>query len=152
MTVQQDDPNGTGENTQNWDTIITQYDGGIISQRTVIYDDGTGQQTFYVDGQRGLSLRADVDDGTSGIYNWDMILTAYDDAGRVSQQATFYDDSDLTAFLYEDGVRQTGIEYDNDNSDDWYLCVTDYGVDGNAVTTYATIGDVPAEYADQVFV
>ena len=149
--VRSDSPDAGGSYV--WDGIVTRYDAtGVITERDMFYDDGTVQQTFYVDGIRDTDVRSDVDDGTGGIYAWDAILTGYDDAGRVSVQAIFYDNADLTAYLFDEGVRQTRLEYDKDNSDDWYLRVTDYGAAGNTVTTYATINDVPPEYSDQVFV
>ncbi len=150
QTIQHDDPDGTGENTRNWDIINSIYDeNGDISQKLITYDDGSTNSVFYYEGGGvQFAVREDVIDGTDGVFEWEYIFSTYDEGGNRTSRQTLYDNADELIFIYEQGELQTRLDVDGDDSEDWRVQITDYGVDGNVVTTYDSVTDVPEEYFD----
>ena len=129
-------PVGEVSDVKSWSHIETRYDvDGVIEAKFQVNDDGTTYLTEYENGIRSFQIREDKDEAgnSTDTFDWDFIAFNYDQNGAVTSKETLYDDGDVTALLYEDGVRAFKYELDGDNSQDWVSRETIYDAAGAVV-------------------
>lgn len=148
--MQHDNPNG-GDSAVSWETNATYYDeNGSVEFKFVKFDNGVERETQYDEGDLSRVTRRDnPQDETGGEFNWSEITHVYD-AGDLIFKTKQYDNDDKVVDIYEEGVRDTRLQYDADDSQNWAVRVTDFSGSENVITTYDDLLDVPAQYLDML--
>ena len=135
-----------------WESIYTSYDAsGVISGRTIAYDNGAMKEETYVDGVKADAMLLDVLDNAS----WDTIEFNYDENGKIANTTTIFDDSTSRQSLYENGVLNAVYRFDAEDGSngvyDWYGKLDLYAPDGQLMisgTEYDNGDEVYLIYQD----
>lgn len=140
--------NGEPSDARIWERIETYYDEN--DQRTYRIeqrDDGVTITNEYDAGAVVISTRADTSEG--GVAKaWDTITSYYAADGQLQAKETVYDNTDVSATFYNEGVRELRLQYDGDDSASWLVRATLYDAAGQVaeVNTYDTPEEVPTDY------
>ncbi len=135
-----------GSSQYGWTTINIYYDqAGQPQHKVTIFDDGRVKTDDYVDGVRIASIIEDRFLGEGGNFAWDTIEFAYNPDGSIAARQTTYDDGDMVLLAYANGAVGMKAELDGDDSESWFIRLTDYNEDGTvgSVTTYDSYDEVP---------
>lgn len=153
VTAVYETDNSADGSLYNWETrevfYFNQFEQNIRQTNTQ-FDNGVDREDVFVDGSR--NYRIDRDLSPDGIAEtWQQQERWYDQNGNLELQHDVIDNGDEFVFIYDNGDREQRIELDGDGSEDWLIRVTDFGADGNTVTTYDSFEDAPFEITNYFF-
>ena len=107
------------ENAEIWTRFDLMYglDGQLVT-KIIQFDDGIVRVQNFAEGSRTSTFDYDnPNDAGTGIKSWDRIETYYDQAGAVSERATYNDNGVLRVDSYTNGVRSQVFQFDNPNEE-----------------------------------
>ena len=131
------DANGEASDANPWHKIEFWYDeNGVIDARVEYRDDSLTKYHHYEAGElQFISLidKTGVPGEASGVKDWHVKQTTFDEFGNMYSKSTSYDNNDSTTLYFEDGQRTKKLEVDGDESETWVRRETIYGADGEIV-------------------
>ena len=139
----------TGEaGIYDWASINTRfYENGNKNSEIIIYDNDTfSVADYYETGQLKQIALNDGPYGTTGIFDWAVKMSLYDEDGNLTRKFVLFDDSDVRDEYYENGVRVRMVQEDDRadtglNTALWDRIETFYNADGSRDERIITYDD-----------
>lgn len=138
--------------SRNWAARVTQYDeNGNKSELLTVYDNHRIRtDTYNADGTTSTIVEDGSTDGADFI--WDAKISLRGDDGKLIHQGIIYDNDDVTATLFNNGVRANRLDIDGDDSHSWYAREFIFDENGKKVDIvfYQSNEEIPDYWETQI--